>query len=316
MVKSKQMQKQKKKKASVPASRRPVRGGPDVLIDGAALDHVKLMADPCQGRLVPPAYPQPGGGAIQRFRAIASYGTGAGDTAILFHWIPSANEYVINAAVSSGTAFVPNVVTAFPGLSNTAGITTSATNYRVIAACVRVLTNASEANRAGLVYAGQTTAQYLGTNAGATTTVSIASAGLPVAARVPSKHLEILWTPSIGDQQFNVDFSGSNYTLGQGGSAFAALTVGASGLPAGTGLTFELTVVVEINYTSNGNVVSTPLPVTTTPWNNVLRAFGYAIKHAPVIVDTARETIEYFGLAKSSQPGRLVTGGMQKYITM
>lgn len=315
MVKNKQ-KKSNKNKQVPKSSRRAVRGMSDYYVDGAAMAHAKLMADPCGGRLVPPAYPQPGGGAIQRFRAIASYGTGAGDTAVLFHWTPTINEFIINAAVSAATAFVPNIQTAFAGLSNAVGVGTSALNYRVIAACVRVLTNASEANRAGLIYAGQTSVQYLGQNAGATTSVAAASASLPITARVPSKHLEVLWTPALGDQSFVADYTGVSAVLGQASSAYSSITVGASGLPAGTGLTFELTLVAEINYNSNGNVVATPPPVTTTPWNNVLRTFSALIKNAPVIVDTARETIEYFGIAKSSQPGRPVAGGAQRYITM
>lgn len=280
------------------------------------MDHARLMADPCQGRLVPPAYPQPGGGSIQRFRSIASFGTGAADTAVLFHWTPSTNEFVINAAVAPTTNFLPNVGTVFPNLANTTGVGAQSLSYRVIAACVRVMTNASEANRSGLIYAGQTNPQYVGINGAALTNVQTVCASLPVTSRVPSKHLEVLWSPQIGDQSFNTDFAGVNYGNGQAAPGYGSITIGASGLPPGSGLTFEITMVAEVNYVTGGSVIATPLPVTTTPWNNVLRAFGALIKYAPVIIDTARESIDYFGVAGPSYPGRNISGAAQKYITM
>jgi len=313
---TKKSQKKQKNNNARRAGPKPVRGTSDYYVDGAAMEHIKLMSDPCQGRLVPPAYPQPGGGAIQRFRASGAYAVGAADTALLFHWTPGINEFINNAAVSGATNFTPNPGTVFPALANTSGVGTSATNFRCVAACLKIFTNASEANRAGMVFAGQTTNQYMGINGAAVTNVNTMLAGLPVTARVPSKCLEILWCPSLGDQGFYADYTGATVVNAQAMSSYGSCTFCALGLPAGTGLTVEMTAVYEINYGSNGNVVSTPAPITSTSWNNVLRAYSAFINYAPVIVDTARTAIEYMGMASSSQPGRAVAGASRKYITI
>lgn len=305
-----------KKQKKAPRGK-PVRDrSMSVYIDEPAMAHARLLADPCQGRLVPAAYPQPGGGAIQRFRVVLSTATGAGDTAAMFHWVPGLNEYYNNASVAPGTVFTPAINTVFPGLSLTPGVGTSATTFRCLAACMRVMTNASEANRAGMLYAGQTSAAYYGTNAAAGASVQSSINGLPVTSRVPSRYLEVLWTPLLADQSFVVDSLGTASTLGQGNYAYGACTFGALGLPVGTGLTIELTGVYEINYASNGNVVANPPPVTLSSWQSVLRAYNSIIHNAPVVVDSISRAVDYIGAAASSQPGRLVAGAAMRYLTM
>lgn len=286
-----------------------------LMVDKGAMDHVKLMADPCEGRLVPAAYPQPGGGAIQRFRGVITVGAGAGETAGFFHWSPAVNEYIANGAATGATNYTPTPATVFPGLAFTAGTGNSALTFRCLAACARVITNASEMNRSGVIYAGQTNLAYYGNNAGSQTNVNTSVSGLPVSARMPAKHLEVLWVPGESDQIFRSDEASSSFGLGQGVTV-NSVSFGFVGAPSGTGVTVEVTAVYEINYNANGNVVSSPGPITATPWTQVLGAFYKYIRDSPVIIDTVRKGVEYMGVAASSQPGRLVAGAARLALAM
>lgn len=285
-------------------------------LDAGAIAHIKLMADPCQGRLVPAAYPSPGGGAVVRLRQVITVGTNTGETAGIFHWVPGYNEYIANGGATPGSSFTPVPISAIPGLSTLSGSGNSAVSFRCIAACARLGTNASEMNRSGFVYAGQTNADYYGPNAGSTTNVSLSIGGLPVMARMPAKHLEVLWAPMNGDQDYFVDGNTSGFNIGQGNSN-AAITIGFTGSPAGVGVQIELIGVYEVNYNStSGFVTSMPSPVTTSPWSKVLNTFYQVINNAPVIVDTMRSGMEYMNTVMNSVPGRAVAGAARLALTL
>lgn len=285
------------------------------MLDRGAADHVGLLADPCQGRLVPPAYPSPGGGAIIRLKTIVSLANNTGETAGVFHWIPGRNEYYNNGAATNTTNFTPTASSVFTQLTfNAAG--NSAASFRCVAACARAMCNTSEMNRAGFIWAGPTTNSFYGNNGGSAVNVSAASWGLPVLARVPAKYLEVLWTPNESDMAFATDSVLDGTGISSNFTNHSAITITASGLPAGTGLTLELTAVYEINYAANsGYVTATPSPVSQTPWPQILGAYYKVIHNAPVIIDTVRRITEYIGAAASSQPGRLVAGAARLALT-
>jgi hypothetical protein len=144
MVKSGKKTGAKKQKQQ---QRRPSTRSP-VTIDGAAVAHIRLMADPCMGRLTPPAYPGSTNGAIMRFRNVISLATGASETAGLFHWNPSINEYYANGAATATTAYTPSASSMFTYLQ-TGGTSNLGQVYRCIAGCVRIIFNGSENNRGG-----------------------------------------------------------------------------------------------------------------------------------------------------------------------
>lgn len=271
------------------------------------MDHVKLMADPCNGRLVPAAYAQPGGGAIQRFRTVIGLGTAAGETCGIFQWTPGINEYYANGAATSSSTFSPTSNTVFGALQTANGIGTTAVEFRCLAACLRVISNASESNRAGVVYAGLTDSTYYGYNAAGTSSVQTAVGGLPVSSRMPAKHVEVLWAPSSLDQNFNVDLSGVGTGITQGiGGTQNALTFGFIGGPAASGVTLELTAVYEINYSASSGAISCKsAPASVTPWGATLKAFYETINNSPVIIDTARRALEYFN-SQGGSTGRLL----------
>lgn len=290
-------------------------GPPGMYLDGAAMAHIHLMADPCQGRLVPAAYPTSGGGAIQRFRTVVPLGVGAGETAGFFHWLPGQNEYYANGASGPTNPFTPTAVSNIALLTHAFNVGASAPAFRCLAACIRVIPNSSESNRGGIVYGGQTDGAYYGNNGTGTITVNEAISGLPVSARMPAKSLEILWCPNDVDQNFTSDSTNSGsaiYTLQSGG----AVSFGFTGGPSASGVTLELTAVYEINFRTGGSQVSKGPPVSMTPWNQVLKGFYNAIQNAPVIIDTARGALEYIGTAANSQPGRVVMGAARLALAM
>lgn len=313
MAKSKKKVQQKGKKARPRMQR---IGGTNVILDKAAMDHIKLMADPCQGKLVPAAYASPGGGAIIRLKTVVSLATAAGETAGAFTWAPGSNEYSANGAVSPTTTFGVNGLSMFPVLQTVAGAGNSARTFRCVAACVRVMPYASEMNRSGFVWAGQTYQSYLARNSGSQTNVQTVAASLPVMTRVPSKMVEILWVPTVQDQDFTVDMDDSSYSIGSTEQQHSAITIAVGGLQATTGVAIEVTGVYEINFPSQlGYVSALPTPVSSTPWNQILGAFYKVIHNAPVIVDTARRITEYIGAAAASEPGRLVAGAARLALT-
>lgn len=285
-------------------------GRTGVLLDKAAMDHVKLMADPCQGNIVRAAYATPGGGMLVRLKSIVTLAASAGETTGVFHWTPGMNEYYANGAATTTTTFTPAAASLFPVLVTTSGTGNSARMFRCLAACTRLMTNASEMNRAGFVWAGQTTNAYFGAHAGSQANTQSVAAGLPVMARVPANFLEVLWAPSSADTEFESDSNIYALAVDTFNNGKNAMTLVVGGLPAGTGVSIECTAVYEVNFASQlGYVNSSPGPASMTPWNQVLGAFYKFIHNAPVIVDTVRRSTEYIGAAMGSAEGRAIMTG-------
>lgn len=271
------------------------------MLDGAAMDHIRLMADPCNGKLCPPAYESPGGGALIRYRAIVNFGTGAGETAGVFSWAPGANETIGNGGVASTTSFTPSRNTMFAALSTSANSATG-TSYRCVAACVRMITNASETNRSGIVYAGNTDYNQYWWNGTGQTSVESVLPGLPITTRAPSKSLEVVWAPAESDTDFVNDSLGTS--LQQGGYGRSAITIAFTGAPAATGYTLEITGVYEVAYGLNqGTLATRSPPASSSSWNNVLRGLSQFINNSPVMIDGVRRLTDYVQQAGASYIG-------------
>lgn len=284
--------------------RRPSTRSP-VTIDGAAVAHIRLMADPCMGRLTPPAYPGSTNGAIMRFRNVISLATGASETAGLFHWNPSINEYYANGAATATTAYTPSASSMFTYLQ-TGGTSNLGQVYRCIAGCVRIIFNGSENNRGGIVYAGNTTsASYGAGQSGAgTPNVQAIVPILPYTARVPASNMEVLWVPSEADMGFSSDST----VMGAAnapyyGTAGSSITIGVIGLPSAVGVTIEVTGVYEVEYGGSGMCNAVGPPASSSSWQNVLKGFFNAIKGSTVILDGAKAGMDYFGTTGAATIG-------------
>jgi len=267
-------------------------------LDEAATNHIKLMANPCNARICPPAYDSPGGGALLRYRKIISLGAATGETSGIITWVPGTNEYVANGAASIYTVFTPSGTTMFGPLS-TGPNSPYGQSFRCVAACMRLITNASESNRSGLVYAGNVDANQNYPAAGANVDLNGMILGMPVITRSPVKSLEVLWTPNQGDMNSSTDLGAVSNVIG--GDSRSALTIAFSGAPAGTGYTVEVTGVYEVAYGLNSGIL-TPKepPVSITPWNVVARAFEKLIHNSPVIIDGLQRASDYIGQAGAS----------------
>lgn len=295
-----------KKKGTKPTARKTAvpRAMPRITMDGGAVDHINLMRNPCQGRLVPPAYATTGGGAIMRFRRVITLGGATGENAGIFHWLPGLNQFFANGAAGSTSTFTPSSASMFTFLT-TSGTNndTSATSFRAVAACARILTNASEMNRSGIVYAGMTDGQYYGTKGAAVANVEISVGGLPFTTRMPSKSLEILWIGGALDTEFYVDLDNTTIVVGEAYSR-NAITFGFTGGATATGVTIEVTGVYEVNFPSRNNLVASKGPPSTnTPWSTIANGFFKAIANSPVIVDGLNRVVDFAASGGASTVG-------------
>lgn len=286
-----------------------------VMLDGAAIDHIKLLADPCNGKLVFPAYESPGGGALIRFRRLLNVGTLAGETTGVFSWTPGHNEYFMQGLANNATGFIPNKQTAIGPLSHTPTGQNSAPSFRCVAACLRLITNASESNRSGIVFAGVTDSNMVAYAPSATVTTEQVANGLPVSTRAPSKHVDVLWTPMTADMNFWADNTGTGQGLGE--EARTALTCAFWGAPPASGYTVELTGVYEVNMTVfSGAVAVRSPPPSMSSWNQVLSGFTKFINNSPILIDGVRRAVDYVATAGKSYVGAAAGRAAMSLLTL
>lgn len=292
MAKKKQMQKAKKQRK--PRTNGP---GPRIFLDGAAVDHVKLMADPCLGKLVYPAFPTAQNGAIMRFRTVIPLGAQAGETSGVFHWTPGQNEYYANGAATSATTLTPSAFSVFP-LLQTGGTNVTGTTFRCIAACVKVLFNGSENNRGGIIYAGNTQSASYGAHAGGTTQMGVVAQMLPFTTRIPSSSMEILWVPNEADLSYTIDDAAAGGGVNQGATLGGSITLAVTGMPAAVGLTLEITGVYEVVFGATSALVSSVgAPASSTPWPQVMKGFFNYVGGSTVVIDGLKKAMDYAGIA-------------------
>jgi hypothetical protein len=169
---------------------------------------------------------------------------------------------------------------------------------------MRAITNASEANRSGLVYAGNTELNQLWGNASAVlnTDLNNVVSGLPVCTRSPSKQLEVYWLPGPLDTHFWADDQNTSITGGSGGRS--TVTIAFSGAPPTTGYVIECTGVYEVVYPfASGIVTAVGAPPSRTSWNVVLRSLLQYMNNSPVVIDGMRKAIDYVSAAGQSYLG-------------
>lgn len=286
-----------RKKSQTP---RPQRMGG---LDQGAMHHIRLMADPCNAPLVHPAYESPGGGAVIRYRKFITVGTAGVEKCGAFSWAPALNEHFANGADASANAFAPARVSTFPDLAATSA-STAGSSFRCVAACARIITNASELNRAGLVYAGATDMNQAWGAGAAVLNVDSLAGILPVTTRSPNKSIEIVWTPGGADTDFNSDDTLS--VTGRGAIGRNTLTFAFAGAPSAIGYTIELTGVYEVKFgAGTGVCTSITPPPSSNSWNQVLRGFAQAIRNAPVVIDGVRRATDFVANAGTAYMGQL-----------
>lgn len=266
----------KKPKNAVKAkARRPYTSV--VAVSGRTLDegarrHIRLLLDPCNAPLVRPAYETSAGGLLVRYRRVMTFATEANRTAFIMGFLPHENVVhyqVYNAATDTGYLSSEEV---FTGLDTVAG--GSQFSFRCVAACARAMCLASELNRSGIVCAGSVDSDVvIPTDATQVTSVAAVQSVLPVSTRMPSRSLEVLWTPGESSHQYRTTEPGATPAIVQG-THNNACVIASSGMPAATGMRVEFTGVYEVRPANTSSVVAVvEPPPSNNSWNQVLRDF-------------------------------------------
>jgi hypothetical protein len=242
-----------------------------VRLDDGAKRHIRLLLDPCNAPLTRPAYEMSAGGLLVRYRRVFNMAASPGETGFIMGFLPHENTVHLASVTSGSAATTIGSIEAFSGLDTTSG--GSQFSFRCVAACAKLMTLASELNRAGIVASGSVDSDVvIPTSAAQTTTADAVMAVLPVATRMPSRSLEVLWTPGENSGAYRTtDTAGAGLLIGTHNNA---CVISGTGLPSGTGVRFELTAVYEVRPANSSNVVAvTEPPPSNNSWNQVLRAF-------------------------------------------
>lgn len=284
--------------------------------DQAAIDWARLLADPCGAKIVPPCYPT-GGGILIRNRTVVNVGTGAGETAGFIHWVPSGGYYVANGTANPSAAFTAsayNSVAPFANISTRSPV--------VVAACIRAIPNASEMNRSGVLYCGNSSGNAVfGTQAGVT--INGIASQLTYGIRAPDDSAELIWLPRPQDMVGSANASGG--TTPDAVTGCSALTMAYTGAYATSGYTFELISVCEVPLefgatTSLSAVNQYQPPPSRTDWLDVVKgtfeALGGTLRmggQALMEVNRFARTITSFA---DSPGGRIAVGAARLALTM
>jgi hypothetical protein len=244
------------------ARRRRVMRAPPMLLDKAARDYARLLADPCGAPLVQGIAPSSSGTIVVRLESDAILFNGAGQTAGAFYWIPGAARAFANAATTDSASFtfpLPNYPV--PGATYIGNYASA----RAISACVQVMYPGSELNRSGVISVGVVGAGAL-TNilpvsfggAGGNTTVGNLRTMCQHVYRTPHDVREIRFRPGAGDEQ-PTDLPGLTATpaslpvAARGRNAFL---VTASGLPDAVGVRLRCVCIYELTPVTGLGMVS------------------------------------------------------------
>lgn len=214
--------------------------------DLACLEYANLLIDPCNAKIVRPLYDSPSEGFQVRLRTITIVGGGT-ETAGVVVFNPVSNAYIQNGGATALTVFTANSNTAFGFLQSTTG--GSQISFRCTAACMKVITNASEMNRSGVCYFGNTAAELVAP--GYSMTAATVESALPNSQRTPQSSTEIVWLPAEGSSDIWATCLSSppTWLVGVDCMGFAY-----SGDAAAAGFTVELTAVYEVQYSASGPI--------------------------------------------------------------
>lgn len=229
--------------------------------DAASRAYAQLIADPCNGPLLPCPYGSGAGGYVFRAENDFLLGASAGVVASALLWSPGnlgcyfANSTVgdtANLTLSAGMGLVPG----FTFLSD------NARSFRCIAACMQVMWPGSELDRGGICSLAQIP---FAENAATDLTVADLRTGAGYIFRTPEESVELVYRPTDLDMDFTTPgATAMSATIGNSALAFSA-----AGIKAGVGMRIRLVAVYEwIPKVADGRGLATrntkPAGVTTT----------------------------------------------------
>lgn len=208
----------------------------------AAAAYARLLADPCNGDLVPGPFGDGTGGMVARFEQEYLIQAGVGSTALAWLFSPARANW---AATTTGTIGDSTVITM---TNNTAPsqspgfnfFASNASQIRPLSCCAQVYWTGSELNRQGIVSLGRVPAEVVNDS---NVTVSQLRSMSQYVERTPAGMSEIVWRPTEWDQMFTEPAATTPNTLAE--SRATALLITGSGLPADQPLRIRVVVVYE-----------------------------------------------------------------------
>jgi hypothetical protein len=235
MAKSNKATGKKRTKSKVRAATIP-RG---LRLDKAAADYALLLSDPCGGPLVSGPFGDGGGGIVSRFEVDFIVNASATDTTAVVGFTPGlGSAYVSNIPLpfdSTVFTFTGNAAYS-PGLTY---LTSNASAFRTLAACMQVYYPGSELSRAGITSIGQYSNASIA--AGSLTTSVLRSAANYV-ERVPDQMTELIWRPTNYDLEWFGTGTNEGVALSDKRSSIISTT---TGIPISTGMRIRLVAVYE-----------------------------------------------------------------------
>lgn len=234
-----------------------VRGG----LDAAALNHRRLLADPCNADLTAPVYPGLGTGNYRRYRTIiASEGLSVEGT-YYFQLGTNTTWRASHVAATAGTNYTYSAPSNLFQASSLSGATVEA---RCLAGCVKVRFVGAESARSGTIGMAVLSAPLV--QPGATSSALLDLQKCPFVTRFGDIMHEAKFVPTQADEEFKLLNTNINNT-----NAIIAVTY--RGIPASS-LQFEVTGCYEINSSEVDVASSSIIPRSAFTLNHVLQSLG------------------------------------------
>lgn len=235
------MAKTKGKKRASKATRvpRPIGG---LKLQDAAIRYANLLADPCNGDLVPGPFGDGFGGMVARFEKEYLINNSATDTAAAFTFNPFSGlvAWQTTPLVDDTTTVTWTVASSSLVHPGNSFLVANAAWSRCISACVQVYYPGSELSRAGVVSLGQYPAEVVTDPVAVATYRTMAN----YVMRTPADCAEIVWRPNHADllgREPNTVYS----TTPMNGTNNTSIVVTAAGLPVSTGIRIRVVAVYE-----------------------------------------------------------------------
>jgi hypothetical protein len=248
-------------------------------LDAAAYAYARLLADPCNGKLVRGIAVGSSGALVVRLESDSIIFNDATSTGGYLTWFPSQNAaFVANAAVD--TTLTTGLFAGFicPGYNY---FQATASSMRCIAACAQVMFPGTELNRSGVVGMGIVPCSALSKvvpiangGAAATTTTANVRQLCQLTERMPDTMAEIIWRPGQADGEMTdlTSLSQSPGAIVGTASGKNSVVISIAGLPVATGVRVRTVGIYEYEpLLAQGFIATVESTNSSNTLNDVLR---------------------------------------------
>lgn len=251
-------------------------------LDKAAVEWMRLLDDPCSGKLVYPCYPNGSGGSVLvRVEADSILWNGATDTCGFGLWVPGAGMNFVNSVSLVNDGTVAEYARFDAVTAGYSFLTGQGASYRPVAACLQLSYPGSELTRAGVASFGVIDAtSEIGNlplaNGGRGTTfpANAARVACQHVQRMPQDVMEIKWFPGEEDMRTkSCDVLATDTNWAQRVAGCNGIRYTASGFPINTGIRVRTVCIYECTLdTANAGVVNSLRPsVSLSTPNSILK---------------------------------------------